>query len=122
MNKDLYIELLEEHVGDLTTEMKIDTVLSLRKTEKIKGLKCELASVSDWNKAQDELISKIADTAMDYQDDITDLHADFAEMHNEYKGKLMLSIERNTRANDENIRLQGKIVKLEKRIRGLEAK
>lgn len=93
MNKDLYIALLEEHVDDLSTAMKIDTVLSLRKTEKIKGLKSELASASDWNKAQDELISKIADTAMDYQaelnelsnltldlaKDINDLQADWAD-------------------------------------------
>lgn len=81
MNKDLYIALLEEHVDDLSTAMKIDTVLSLRKTEKIRSLKSELASVSDWNKAQDELISKIADTAMDYQDDINDLQYEWAKDH-----------------------------------------
>lgn len=68
MNKDLYIVLLEEHVDDLTTAAKIDTVLSFQKTEKIRELKSELVSMNDWNKAQDELISKIADTAMDYKE------------------------------------------------------
>nr|WP_320026866.1 hypothetical protein [uncultured Acetobacterium sp.] len=42
MNKDLYIELLEEHVNDLTTASKIDAVLSLLKTEKIRDLKSDI--------------------------------------------------------------------------------
>lgn len=135
MNKDLYIALLEEHVDDLTTAMKIDTVLSLRKTEKIKEFKSELASVRDWNKAQEELISKIADTAMDYQDYLEDLQADWAddridcieesdkiqinyvgqvdELRRDFTKTLETIKERETRECDLNMRLQGKIAELE---------
>lgn len=81
MNKDLYIQLLEEHVDDLTTAMKIDMVLTERKTIRMRNLEAQLLSLRDWNKAQDELISKIADTAMDYQDDLNDLRADWAIDH-----------------------------------------
>jgi predicted nucleic acid-binding Zn-ribbon protein len=73
MNKDLYIALLEEHVDELTTAAKIDTVLTERKTIRMRNLEAQLLSLRDWNKAQDELISKIADTAMDYQDDLNEL-------------------------------------------------
>jgi phage-related minor tail protein len=114
MNKDLYIQLLEEHVDDLTTAAKIDTVLSLRKTEKIRDLKSELASVQDWNKAQDELISKIADTAMDCIDDLNDAQADWAADHTEYRRTLETIKGQNTRECDLNVRLQGKIAELEK--------
>lgn len=117
MNKDLYIQLLEEHVDDLTTAAKIDTVLSLRKTEKLKEFKSELASVSDWNKAQEELISKIADTAMDYQEELNELKIKHIEETQELRAEYLKTLEtikeRETRECNENVRLQGKIAGLQ---------
>jgi uncharacterized protein (DUF849 family) len=145
MNKDLYIALLEEHVDDLTTAMKIDTVLTSRKTAYMRNLENQLASVSDWNKSQDELISKIADTAMDYIADLNDLQADYAKSnavaraamrelvqeiddlqadmaadHAEYRKTLEVIKEQNTRECDLNVRLQSKIAGLQDDILALQ--
>jgi|GEM_PF-6130569 len=114
MNKDLYIALLEDHVGDLSTAMKIDTVLTSRKTEKIRGLKSELVSSRDWNNAQDELISKIADTAMDYIDDLNDQQADWAES-NVVAGTAMLAMAKEiSRITEERNRFRGVIRELKR--------
>lgn len=114
MNKDLYIKLLEEHVDDLTTAAKIDIVLTERKTIRMRNLEAQLLSLRDWNKAQDELISKIADTAMDCIDDLNDAQADWAADHTEYRRTLETIKGQNTRECDLNVRLQGKIAELEK--------
>lgn len=118
MNKDLYIALLEDRVDDLTTAAKIDTVLSLRKIDKIRGLKSDLASVQDWNKAQVWLISCIADTAMDYQEELNELKIKHTEETQELRAEYLKTLEtikeRETRECNENVRLQSKIAELEK--------
>lgn len=141
MNKDLYIQLLEEHVDDLTTAAKIETVLTSRKNCLIKRLSAELTTMKDLGTAQDELLSKVADTALDCQDDLNDLQADWAESnvvagtamwamakeisdlklkHIEQKEELRIGFkkqlevikEQNTRECDLNVRLQGIIKEL----------
>lgn len=100
MNKDLYIQLLEDHVADLTAAMNIDSFITKRKNEKIQCL--------------DELLSKVADTVLDCQDDLNDLQADWAESVENASNSLITVVGQRTSANSENVRLQGKIAALEK--------
>lgn len=81
MNKDLYIKLLEKHVEDLEAVSQIATRVTKRMCGEVGKLEAKLVSVRGRNAVQDELISKVADTAMDYQGDIDDLRADWAEDH-----------------------------------------
>ncbi|URN85182.1 hypothetical protein [Acetobacterium wieringae] len=103
MNKDLYIQLLEEHVDDLTTAAKIDTVLTSRKNCLIKRLTADLAKLKDFCTAQDELLSKVADTAMDYQDDLITT-----------KKALETVTSQRTMANRFNVEQQGVVARLKK--------
>lgn len=116
MNKDLYIQLLEEHVADLSAAMNIDTLLAERKNERIKKLIAVLTEAKDRNKIKDELISKIADTVLDCQDDLNDLQAGWAESNVSARNALSTVVGQRTSANNENVRLQGKISDLEKNL------
>lgn len=114
MNKDLYIALLEEHVDELTTATKIDTVLTSRKTAYMSSLEKQLLSTHGWNNVQDELISKIADTAMDYIDDLNDQQADWAES-NVVAGTAMLAMAKEiSRITEERNRFRGIIRELKR--------
>lgn len=139
MNKELYIELLEEHVDDLKTAAKIDTVLTERKIIRLRNLETQLLSLVSRIRTQDELVSKIADTAMDYQDDLEDLQADWAddridcieesdkiqinyvgqvdELRCDFMKTLETLKERNTRANDEIVLLRSKGTEIDKELK-----
>jgi chromosome segregation ATPase len=148
MNKDLCIQLLEEHVDDLNTAAKIDTVLTSRKTAKIKELqvihgtdttmaKGRIKELEDDNsflvEKHFELVKDIndlrADWAIDHIDCIEELNkiqinyvGQVDELRRDFMKTLETIKERETRECAENVRLQGKIAKLQDKIVELESK
>ena len=107
------IKLLQEENNELVKDMN-DLQADCAKRIETMMVDCtkELVSSRDWNSVQDELISKITDTAMDYLDDIDDLQADWAES-NVVAGTAMLAMATEiSRVTEERDRFRGIIREL----------
>lgn len=109
------IKLLQNENTELVKDMN-DLQADCAKRIETMMVDCtkELVSSRDWNNIQDELISKIADTAMDYIDDLNDQQADWAES-NVVAGAAMLAMAKEiSRITEERNRFRGTIKELKK--------